>query len=284
MSDQTLYSIADLLFLMARLRDPDGGCPWDLQQSYKSITPSTIEEAYEVVDAIEKADYVHLKEELGDLLFQTIFYSQLAKEDGHFTFAEVVHTLVEKLIRRHPHVFPSGELKANKASHHADKTKAENEAGAIDESQVKQQWEAIKQQERKGKGSDGILADVPLALPSMTRASKLQKRAAQVGFDWPNTSGVMDKLQEEIRELEAALVHNDKAAIEDELGDLLFTCVNLSRHLKVDAEAALRSANTKFVGRFEYMEREIAQAGLDIRDLTPDLLEHWWQRAKIRDS
>ncbi|MBC6906936.1 nucleoside triphosphate pyrophosphohydrolase [Saccharophagus sp. K07] len=268
MGDKPLYSVSDLVYLMARLRDPETGCPWDLKQSYKSITPSTIEEAYEVVDAIEKEDYPHLKEELGDLVFQAIFYSQLAHEDGLFTFADVVHSLVEKLIRRHPHVFPTGTLNPEAGS------------ASLDEAQVKRQWEEIKQEERKGKGVDGILADVPIALPALTRASKLQKRAAQVGFDWPDADGVLEKLQEEIQELRVAISQSDRAAIEEEFGDVLFTCVNLSRHLKLDAEAALRSANAKFVNRFEYMEKEIAKAGLDIRNQSADQLEEWWNRAK----
>ncbi len=181
----TQYSVDDLLYLMARLRDPESGCPWDIKQDYASIAPSTLEEAYEVVDAIEKQDFVHLKEELGDLLFQVIFYSQLGKEDERFEFASVVSDLVAKLIRRHPHVFPDGTLQSridNRNTLQAD---------------VKARWEAIKQQEREAKGAQGLLADVPLNLPALSRAAKLQKRAASVGFDWDNVYGPIAKVRVE---------------------------------------------------------------------------------------
>jgi ATP diphosphatase len=263
------FDIEDLLYLMRRLRDPQGGCPWDLQQNYKTIAPSTLEEAYEVVDAIEREDYAHLKEELGDLLFQTIFYSQLAVEEQRFSFAEIVDTLVAKLIRRHPHVFPDGTLRGT-----GDVSRA------LAETEVKQNWEAIKEQERVAKGVKGVLADVPVALPAVTRAVKLQKRAARIGFDWADAKGVMLKLSEEMRELAEAVDGSDERAIEAEVGDLLFTCVNLARHLKVDPESALRRSNQKFTARFQEMERAAAEAGQELNQLSQEALEHLWQQAK----
>ncbi|HSX84008.1 MAG TPA: nucleoside triphosphate pyrophosphohydrolase [Cellvibrio sp.] len=266
--ERPAHTLDDLLLLMQRLRDPVCGCPWDLKQTYETIAPSTLEEAYEVVDAIERGDYLHLKEELGDLLFQAIFYSQLAAEQNLFRFGDVVDTLVAKLIRRHPHVFPNGDLYSGKTDN------------ALEEREVKQNWEAIKSAEREHKGLTGTLADIPRALPSLTRAAKLQKRAAQVGFDWSDVSGVMQKLTEELDELQHAMSQQTSQEIEDELGDVLFTCVNLARHLKVDPETALRKANTKFTARFDYMEKEAAQEGLTLVQLTPPELDKRWNDAK----
>lgn len=268
MDAKVSFGVEDLLFLMQRLRDPDGGCPWDLKQSYRTIAPSTLEEAYEVVDAIEREDYPHLKEELGDLLFQTIFYSQLAAEEGRFSFADVVDTLVSKLIRRHPHVFTDGTLRGRAA------------ASELTDKHVKHNWEAIKQEERTQKGVEGLLADVPLALPAVVRAAKLQKRAARIGFDWPDSKGVMVKLLEEIRELNAALESADESAVAAEIGDLLFTCVNLARHLNVDPESALRATNNKFTARFQHMERAAGVAGKVLSLLPQAELEQLWQQAK----
>lgn len=249
------YTIDDLLYLMARLRDPESGCPWDIKQDYASIAPSTLEEAYEVVDAIEKADFVHLKEELGDLLFQVIFYSQLGKEEGRFEFESVVSTLVTKLIRRHPHVFPEGTLQSRVENRHTL---------PVD---VKARWEAIKQQEREEKGAIGLLADIPLGLPALSRAAKLQKRAATAGFDWDDVNGPIAKVREELMEVEEALAADDINAIEEELGDLLFAVVNISRYLKIDPEQTLRKANQKFEARFHYMEthssKPLADAGME---------------------
>lgn len=236
------YTTDDLLYLMARLRDPLSGCPWDIKQDYASIAPSTLEEAYEVVDAIEKQDFTHLKEELGDLLFQVIFYSQLGKEQQRFDFASVVSDLVEKLLRRHPHVFPDGTL-ASKIDNHFNLP-----------ADVKARWEIIKQQERNAKGAMGLLADVPLNLPALSRAAKLQKRAAAVGFDWTDISGPIAKVREELLEVEAALAENNSQAVAEELGDLFFSVVNISRYLKIDPEQALRQANQKFEQRFQYIE------------------------------
>lgn len=272
MNSKTPFGVDDLLHLMRRLRDPETGCPWDLKQSYRSIAPSTLEEAYEVVDAIEREDYPHLKEELGDLLFQTIFYSQLAAEENRFDFADVVDTLVVKLIRRHPHVFQDGTLYG------------QTDAQSLSENTVKHNWEAIKQQEREQKGADGILADVPVALPAITRAVKLQKRAARIGFDWPDVKGVMMKLLEEIRELDDALETADQNAIAGEVGDLLFTCVNLARHLKVDPEGALRTSNNKFVQRFQHMEYAAVLEGSVLSLLPQEALERLWQQAKLSEA
>lgn len=259
------YSLDDLLYLMARLRDPKSGCPWDIKQSYASIAPSTIEEAYEVVDAIEKQDYVHLKEELGDLLFQVIFYSQIGREEGRFDFAGIVSDLVAKLVRRHPHVFPDGSLHsrvADQSSLPAD---------------VKQRWEAIKQEERASKGVKDVLADVPLNLPALTRATKLQKRAASVGFDWDDVQGPIAKVREELLEVEEALATGNQNAIAEELGDLLFAVVNISRFLKLDAESALRSANRKFERRFAYLEKN---ASRPLPDAGMEELNRLWEESK----
>jgi ATP diphosphatase len=260
------YSTDDLLYLMARLRDPQTGCPWDIKQDYASIAPSTLEEAYEVVDAIEKQDFVHLKEELGDLLFQVIFYSQLGKEENRFDFAGVVSDLVEKLVRRHPHVFPEGTLQSKIDNRHTLP------------SDVKARWEAIKQQERDAKGAQSLLADVPLNLPALSRAAKLQKRAASVGFDWVDIQGPIAKVREELIEVEEALIANDEKAIEEELGDLLFAVVNVSRYLKVDPELALRKASQKFESRFSYIETHIQKplAEASIEEMTV-----LWDEAKV---
>lgn len=266
------YTLDDLLFLMERLRDPTHGCPWDLKQSYETIAPSTLEEAYEVVDAIERGDYPHLREELGDLLFQTIFYSQLAKEQNLFGFADIIDTLTAKLIRRHPHVFPDGHLYST----------ANDETSSTTD--VNQNWEAIKSAERQQKGMKGLLADIPLALPSLTRAAKLQKRAAQVGFDWPDVSQVMEKVEEELGELQHAMVQQTSEDIEAELGDLLFTCVNLARHLKIDPETALRKANAKFTSRFEQIEKAAEEEGVTLAQLTPSELDERWNATKRREA
>lgn len=259
------YSIDDLLYLMARLRDPESGCPWDIKQDYASIAPSTLEEAYEVVDAIEKQDFVHLKEELGDLLFQVIFYSQLGKEEQRFEFAEVVSDLTAKLIRRHPHVFPEGTLQSRVDKHPTLPT------------DVKARWEEIKQQERAAKGAQGLLADVPLNLPSLSRAAKLQKRAASVGFDWDDVYGPVAKVREELLEVEAELDSGDQQALEEELGDLLFAVVNIARYQKIDPEQALRRANQKFEQRFHYIE---THAGKPLSESTIDEMNFLWDEAK----
>lgn len=263
----THYTVDDLLYLMARLRDPEAGCPWDIKQDYTSIAPSTLEEAYEVVDAIEKQDFVHLKEELGDLLFQVIFYSQLGKEEGRFEFAGVVSDLVAKLVRRHPHVFPDGSLQSRVDNRHTL---------PLD---VKARWEAIKQEERAQKGTAGVLDDVPLNLPSLSRAAKLQKRAAAVGFDWNDVQGPIAKVREELEEVEDALVHKNSAAVEEELGDLFFAVVNISRYLKIDPEAALRAANRKFERRFQYIE---THSPVPLVEASMETMNQLWEEAKMQ--
>jgi len=266
------FQMDDLLHLMSRLRDPVGGCPWDLKQSYDTIVPCTLEEAYEVADAIERKDYDHLQEELGDLLFQVIFYAQLGREDGYFKFNDVVDSLVKKLVRRHPHVFPDGDLYQ------------ESTAPKLNEQQIKGRWEAIKQLERQAKGKAqatlSILDDVPRTLPAIQRAEKLQKRAAHVGFDWPEASQVLDKIEEEIAELRAAMEENDQAHIQDELGDVMFAMVNLARHVNVKPEMAIRSTNEKFERRFKFLESRLVKQGVPLKEASLEQMEALWVAAK----
>ena len=262
-----MYSVDDLIRVMERLRDPHQGCPWDLKQDFKSIVPSTLEECYELAHAIEQGDFHHVGEELGDVLFQVIFYAQLGREQGLFSFDEIVNTLVEKLVRRHPHVFADGQIEGVVV-------------GQASVEQVNATWEAIKASERGARQQHGILDDVPVALPALPRAQKLQKRAAGVGFDWPELAPVLDKVEEEMAELRQALAQGESAAIREELGDLLFTCVNLSRHLKLDAETALRESSSKFERRFERMESLAAAAGQSLDDLDEDALDALWEQAK----
>ena len=274
------YTIDDLKTLMARLRDPDTGCPWDTRQSYKTIVPHTLEEAYEVADAIDREDYPHLKDELGDLLFQVIFYAQIGHEDGHFDFDGVVDHLVQKLVRRHPHVFPDGTLDSRIDPNNRP-----------DEAWIKESWERIKAEERALKPAQE--ADAPASrldgiartLPAMARAEKLQKRAARHGFDWPDIGPVFDKLHEEIDELkeawEAAQTGaGDPDAVEDELGDLLFVCVNLARFMKVNPEQALNRTNHKFDARFRAIERVLEREGRDMDEESLEALDAVWQAVK----
>ena len=270
MPETSSYSLDDLLYLMRRLRDPESGCPWDLKQSFETIAPYTLEEVYEVVDTIERHDYKHLSEELGDLLFQVVFYSQLGEESELFGFQNIVDTLCDKLIMRHPHVFPEGDLSTRRSS---DKEP--------EEKTIKQTWESIKQAERQNKGRNNILDDIPKALPALIRAKKLQKRAANHGFDWPDESGVLDKMHEEIDELSQAVAGGDLRDVEEEMGDLLFTCVNLARHLGIDSETALRRSNNKFQQRFEHMEQQLATVNREFSCLPPDEMEVLWKKAKI---
>ncbi|WGL16722.1 nucleoside triphosphate pyrophosphohydrolase [Microbulbifer bruguierae] len=266
------YTVDDLQYLMSQLRNPDGGCPWDLKQSFASIVPSTIEEAYEVAEAIERADFGHLSEELGDLLFQVIFYAQLGREEGHFDFSQIVDALVRKLVRRHPHVFPSGDLYA------------ENVNTGIDEAQIKQNWETIKASERAAKGEVGTLGGVAVGLPALTRAMKLQKRAAQVGFDWPDIEGVLDKIAEEVQELREAVASGNMEHAREELGDLFFACVNGARHLQVDPEVALRQCNRKFERRFGAVESRLEATGKKLADASLDELDRLWDAAKADEK
>lgn len=266
---ETGYDIADLVELMRRLRDPETGCPWDLKQDYLSITPSTIEEVYEVVDAIERNDFEHLKEELGDLLFQIIFYAQLAKEEGRFDFYDIASTLTAKLVRRHPHVFPDGTLASVR----------ENQSSEQSE-QVVQRWEQIKAEERKDKGNLRLLDDVPQALPSLQRAQKLQKRVAKAGMDWRSVDAALENLEGEIHELRQAIAQQSAIDIEDELGDVIFSAVNVARKLKCDADKSLRLANRKFEMRIRQMERLFKQDSKAWSELDDAQLEHYWQKSK----
>lgn len=267
-----MYQLDDLLHLMARLRDPLHGCPWDLKQSYATIVPYTIEEAYEVADAIERGDFEHLPGELGDLLFQVVYYSQLAREEGRFEFAQVVDGITAKLIRRHPHVFVDGDLYG-----------APDQA-RLAEAAVKQRWEELKAEERAEKAAApqqlSLLDDVPSALPALSRAAKLQKRAGRVGFDWPAALPVVDKVREELDEVLEAMSENDPEAIAGEIGDLLFAVTNLARHLNVDPESALRAANGKFERRFRFIEQALREAGRAMEDCTLEELDALWGEAK----
>ena len=257
-------SINKLVEIMATLRDPERGCPWDCAQTYASIIPHTIEETYEVADCIEREDYAHLKEELGDLLFQVVFLARIAQEQGLFDFDDVADAISEKLTRRHPHVFGNMKIES--------------------EAELKAVWESIKQQEREAKRpteKKGALLNVEATHPAITHAYKLQQAAAKVGFDWPSTGPVFDKVQEELSELQQALEHpQDSAAIEHEMGDILFAVVNLSRHVGVKPETALRKVNYRFQARFQLMETLITSNNQNIDELTLEQLEAYWQQAK----
>lgn len=255
-------SLDALLALMQKLREP-GGCPWDRAQDFASIAPYTIEEAYEVADAIARGEPERLRDELGDLLFQVVFHARMAEERGRFGFAEVAEGIHDKLVRRHPHVFaPPGEP-------HEPQTP-----------ELHRSWEADKARERAARGSAGALADVPLALPALMRAAKLGRRAARVGFDWPDAAGVRSKIDEELAEFDRAAAVGDDAALAEELGDLLFAIANWARHLGLDPEQALRSACLKFEQRFERMEQRAAGSGSALGELSAAHWEALWQEAK----
>jgi len=258
--------IEKLRDVMARLRDPGNGCPWDLEQTFASLAPYTIEEAYEVVDAIRREDIAGLRDELGDLLLQVVFHSQVAEEAGKFTFDDVAEGIAEKMLRRHPHVFGSEE---------------QRKRGAVEGS-----WERIKAGERAASNplEDSVLDGVAVALPALKRAEKLGKRAARVGFDWPDREGPLDKVAEELEELAQAMRERNAAHEAEELGDLLFAVVNLARHLELDPEEALAAANRKFEARFRRMEKQIRARDLDLAALDIDRLEQHWQQAKISES
>ncbi|MFT5575463.1 MAG: ATP diphosphatase [Bermanella sp.] len=260
-----MYTLDDLRELMRCLRDPEHGCPWDLTQSYATIAPHTLEECFELVDAIESGDTQQMCQELGDVLFQVIFYSQLAEEAGDFLYADVVDGIVRKLLRRHPHVFPDGVL---------EKPGGDRE---VTEDEIKRRWEEIKSEERAGNAQHSVLDDVPQALPSLSRAQKLQKRAASVGFDWACSDGVLNKLDEERVELAAAVASGDRAHQAEELGDVLFAAVNLARHLEFDAETLLRAVNRKFERRFRQMEKTAYES---LSELSPAALDALWEKAK----
>ncbi len=263
---QPSRDISRLLEIMAALRNPDGGCPWDLDQDFSSIRHYTIEEAYEVSDAIERNDFEALREELGDLLLQPVFHAQMASEEGRFDFGDVVQSITEKLIRRHPHVF--------------------GEQAARDAGGAKARWDDVKEDERAKKAArkDGrvsVLDDVPQVLPSLARAEKLTKRAARVGFDWPDVPAVMAKVTEEIAELDAATTEAER---HEEMGDLLFAISNLARHLKIDPEAALRDANAKFTRRFHYVEERARQDGVEMAEAGLERLDGYWNEIRAADK
>ena len=262
-------AMQQLLAIMAQLSNPEGGCPWDLKQDFRSILPHTLEEAYEVADAIESDDRMQLRDELGDLLFQVVFYCQLAREEGSFEFADVAQTMSDKLIRRHPHVFfpPADEAGLG--------------TSALDADQVLQKWEAIKQAERDAKHQHSVLDDVPNALPAMQRSAKLQKRAANVGFDWPDVTPVLANMAEELEEIEQAFASGDKDHTLEELGDLMFACVNMARHLKQDPEQVMRAANAKFERRFRFLETQLVEAGESLESVGLERMEAGWKAAKV---
>lgn len=264
------HSLDDLLALMAVLRDARDGCPWDVKQDWDTIVPHTLEEAYEVADAIERRAFDELPGELGDLLFQVVYYCQFGCEEGRFDFHDVVDTLTRKMLRRHPHVFPEGTL----ASRRDALTAAE-----VETRQVNSRWEQLKEDERAERDAMSVLDDVPRALPALSRAAKLSKRAARIGFDWPNSRGVIAKIREELDEVEEALAAGDAEHASEEVGDLLFAVVNLSRTLGADPEKRLRDTNAKFERRFRYVESSLkAEQRLEHADL--DEMERHWQRAK----
>ena len=254
--------ITKLLDIMAELRHPDKGCPWDIEQSFESLSTYTIEEAYEVADAIDLGDYLHLKEELGDLLFQVVFYAQLAKEKGLFDFNEIVQTLNEKMINRHPHVF----------------AKQDNTLNAQEQSQ---RWE---QNKRLEKSRHSVLDDIPKNMPELLKSVKLTKRAAVIGFDWKQIEPVFEKMEEELSELKEAIETQDAKLIKDELGDVLFVCTNLARHLKQDPQLALRHANQKFESRFRAVEKIAKQEEPNKKQYSLKNLDKYWNKVKILEK
>jgi ATP diphosphatase len=260
-----MTDIARLLDIMARLRDPERGCPWDVQQNFDTIAPYTIEEAYEVADAIDRKDYPGLCAELGDLLLQVVFHARMAEEAGHFKFDDVVAAICDKMLRRHPHVFG-----------------AETVADAAEQTR---KWEEHKRRERGAGGDDSALAGIAKGIPEWQRALKLQQRAAAVGFDWPNVDPVFEKLHEELDEVRAELIDpvGNHARLTDEIGDVLFVCVNLARHAGVDTGAALRSANIKFERRFRQMEAFAAAEGRRLAELPLEEQDKYWDRAKTTE-
>lgn len=264
-SDDETYTLADLLAVMARLRDPEAGCPWDVKQDFGTIAPYTIEEAYEVADAIERGDKNALKDELGDLLLQVVYHAQMANEEGLFSFDDVADAITRKMIRRHPHVF--------------------EDPGRRDEFLNSGLWERIKAVEKaeRGEATDttSVLSEIPVSLPGLTRASKLQKRAADVGFDWSDVGVIIDKVEEELSELKEAIACGEsKERMADEFGDVAFVLANVGRHLGVDPESALRGTCAKFIRRFQYIEAALAARGRDPEDADLDEMEALWNAAK----
>ncbi|MGP5564194.1 nucleoside triphosphate pyrophosphohydrolase [Vreelandella alkaliphila] len=273
------YSVEDLLTLMSVLRNAEQGCPWDIKQDWDSIVPHTLEEAYEVADAIERRAFDELPGELGDLLFQVVYYAQFGAEQQRFDFHDIVDTLTAKMLRRHPHVFPDGTL----ASRRPPGVSAED----VQTQHVNSRWESLKADERAERSQQrmpSVLDDVPRTLPALSRAAKLSKRAARVGFDWPDASGVLDKIREELAEVEEALAEGNQQHAQEEVGDLLFAVTNLARTLGADPEQCLRTTNSKFERRFRYVERELAADARPLTDASLDEMETHWQAAKAQEK
>ena len=272
------HTLDDLLTLMTVLRDREQGCPWDIKQYWDSIVPHTLEEAYEVADAIERRAFDELPGELGDLLFQVVYYAQFGAEEQRFDFHDIVDTLTAKMLRRHPHVFPDGTLASRRPPGvSADEVKTQ---------QVNSRWEALKADERAERATQApsVLDDVPRTLPALSRAAKLSKRAARVGFDWPDAEGVLAKIREELEEVEEALTAGDRKHAQDEVGDLLFAVTNLARTLGADPEQCLRSTNAKFERRFRYVERALVDAERPLNEASLDEMESHWQAAKAQEQ
>jgi ATP diphosphatase len=269
-------SIEKLRWIMTQLRDPETGCPWDIKQTFVSITSCTIEEAYEVadavIDAVEQQNFSELEKELGDLLFQVIFYSQLGQEQKQFDFDHVVAAICEKLIRRHPHVFGDKSLLSNQK---------------LSDIAIKANWENEKTKERQAKSVDGnisILADIPKNLPALSQAAKIQKRCAHVGFDWHNIEDVFAKVVEEVAEVKVEIEQDNNQALAEELGDLMFAVVNLCRHAKQDPEQLLRQANQKFTKRFHGVEQQVKDSGIEFKQHSLEKLEDYWQQVKLSEK
>ena len=271
-----MSALQQLLHIMTRLRDPQTGCPWDLEQDFSTIAPYTLEEAHEVADAIARGDMDNLCEELGDLLLQVVFHAQMASEQGLFDFEQVAAGIVDKMIRRHPHVFPNGRLDSS----------LDAETVAIESREVVANWDAIKKAEKAAKGEHHhrILDGITSGLPALTRAEKLQRKAGKVGFDWNDPRAVIAKLREELDEIEAELDNGTQAAREEELGDLLFCVVNLARHLDLDSEMALKKANIKFQRRFAHIEDRLAEQGTPFSAASLEQMEALWVEAKQQEA
>lgn len=272
------HTLDDLLTLMTVLRDREQGCPWDIKQDWDSIVPHTLEEAYEVADAIERRAFDELPGELGDLLFQVVYYAQFGAEEQRFDFHDIVDTLTAKMLRRHPHVFPDGTL--------ASRRPPGVSADVVKTQQVNSRWEALKADERAERATQApsVLDDVPRTLPALSRAAKLSKRAARVGFDWPDAEGVLAKIREELDEVEEALAAGDRQHAQEEVGDLLFAVTNLARTLGADPEQCLRSTNAKFERRFRYVERALVDAERPLNEASLDEMESHWQAAKAQEQ
>ncbi len=258
----SMTSLTDLTQLMAALRHPETGCPWDIKQTNTSIGPYTLEETYELLQAIDSGDVENLREELGDLLFHIVFHAQIAQEHKQFNMADVVNTIVEKMKRRHPHVF------------------APQSNTSLNDQELKTQWQAQKMKEKKADTNDRVLDSVPLPLPALLRSQKLQDKAAEYNFDWPEIDPVFDKLNEELAELHEAIHEQDIGHVKEEIGDVIFACVNLARHLDIDAESALRQSNEKFISRFDFVVKAMQKNGYKFDPEQQDQMEKFWQQSK----